>query len=123
MKEYVRFLLFKFIRPHCAAGTQQVHVIFDSPGAMSETPKELEQSRRDKNTSSELSDHECLAYTSIPTKWRSILACRICKKALICYIAIDMLNHATIPFTCTCTRVFLLIFMRWHTVSLKMARD
>ena len=48
MQYYVKLLLSRFVRPHLAAGVQQVHVVFDVPGAQQETPKEIEQHRRDK---------------------------------------------------------------------------
>lgn len=35
----------QYVRPHFRAGAQEVHVVFDNPGAMKETPKKIEQKR------------------------------------------------------------------------------
>ena len=58
-------------------------MVFHSPGSMPETPKELEQKRRDKGANQD-SGHECTEFqgdTAIPAKWRSLLACRRCKQS------------------------------------------
>ena len=47
MREYTRLLLEQYVRPHFRAGVEEVHVVFDTPGSMCETPKELKQKRRD----------------------------------------------------------------------------
>ena len=47
MQDYVQLLLTKFVWPHFAAGVMEAHVIFDNPGALPKTPKEVEQSRWD----------------------------------------------------------------------------
>ena len=39
IKEHVNCLLTRFVRPHLAT---EVHVVFDTPGSMPETPKEIE---------------------------------------------------------------------------------
>ena len=72
-------------------------MVFDSPGSMPETPKELEQKRRDKGANQD-SGHECTEFqgdTAIPAKWRPLLACRRCKKRLILYISSEMLTLAS----------------------------
>ena len=100
MTDYVQYLLSRFVRPHFVAGAKEVHVLFDNPGSQSETPKELEQMRRDKASESQTSTcrHECISFHSnccIPDKWRNVLDCRICKKALTVYIAEEMLQLIT----------------------------
>ncbi len=55
-QEYAHFLLYQYVRPHLRAGVQEVHVVFDSPGSMRESSKELEQRRRD---SSVHGSHQC----------------------------------------------------------------
>ena len=82
MQDYVKLLLTKYVKPYLVAGAEEVHVVFDNPGSLSETPKELEHVRRDKDNEAA---HQCLPFESslpIPDKWRSILACRNCKKNL-----------------------------------------
>ena len=95
MKEYVKLLLFRFVRPHFSAGVKEVHVVFDNPGSQEETPKELEKARRDKAAEIQMSTHHCMSFCSellVPDKWRSILSCRKCKMNLTSYVADDMLN-------------------------------
>lgn len=95
MREYVQLLLAQYVRPHFRAGAKEVHVVFDNPGAMKETPKEIEQKRRDNNADKTRVAHSCTALnrtTSIPTNWRSLLACRTCKKGLTQYIAEEMIT-------------------------------
>ena len=87
MKEYVKMLLARFVLPHFVAGVTAVHVVFDCPGSLPETPKELEQRRRDKAV--DTSNHNCTQFSSdmiLPCKWRSIIACRTCKKELTSYL-------------------------------------
>ena len=71
--------------------------MFDSPGSMTETPKELEQKRRDNNAEKQTETHSCAQISSttpVPSKWQSLLACRKCKQFLTCYIAKEMLQLA-----------------------------
>ncbi len=96
MQDYVKLLLSRFVRPHLVAGAKEVHIVFDVPGAQQETPKEIEQYRRDKTPNDTGNrQHHCTSFSGdllVPDKWRSILACRTCKKELTAYIADDMLN-------------------------------
>ena len=97
MEEYTQWLLHQYIRPHFRAGVQKVHVVFDTPGSMPETPKELEKRRRDEEVTGKVYAHECNEIQSsggIPTKWRSVLACRKCKQCLTVYLAQEMLELA-----------------------------
>ena len=96
MQEYTRLLLNQYVRPHFRAGVQEVHVVFDSPGSMRESPKELEQRRRDSGAEHS-ENHECVplnSSTTLPTKWRALLACRRCKQCLTEYLAQEMLMLA-----------------------------
>ena len=95
MKEYVQLLIMQCVRPHFRAGAEEVHVVFDSPGSMPETPKELEQKRRDNSAEKTSSSHDCTEINSttvIPTNWRALLGCRKCKKNLTKYVAEEMLS-------------------------------
>lgn len=97
MKEYVQMLFLKYIRPHYTYGTLEVYVIFDNVGARPETPKELEQKRRDMKTADSNLNHECCNFsdtTAIPEKWRNLLSCRQCKQKLTVYVAKTMLKVA-----------------------------
>ena len=95
MSEYVSFLIKRFLSVHIKAGVPYIHVVFDNPGSMPETPKELEQQRRDKGAQKDLSGHECIDVHNdlqIPTKWRQFLSCRRCKKQLTTYLAQELLR-------------------------------
>ena len=97
MKEYVQMLFLKYAKPHFNAGVIQVHVIFDNPGALPETPKEIEQNRRDKQQGDLATVHTCLQFQhsqAIPDKWRALLSCRKCKHRLSGYVATTMLEYA-----------------------------
>ncbi len=92
MHEYVKLLLNKYVKPHLKVGAKEVHVVFDNPDGLLETPKEIEHCRRDKGTDSQ---HVCIAFTSstpVLHKWRSLLGCRDCKKKLTSFIASEMLK-------------------------------
>ena len=72
----------------------EVHVVFDTPGSMCETQKELEQNRRD-STADKGKNHSCiqiLSATAVPHKWRALLACRKWKQCLTQYLATEMLT-------------------------------
>ena len=49
MREYNELLVENYIRPHFQEGAEEVRVVFDTPGSMPETPKDLEKKQRDKN--------------------------------------------------------------------------
>ena len=72
-------------------------MVFDTPGSMTQTPKELEKQRRDKGDTGKLADtHECTHITSsggIPAKWRALLACRKCKQCLTVYFALELATN------------------------------
>ena len=94
MELYVKLLIQKFVRPHLYAGATEIHVVFDNPGSLPETPKEVEHIRRDQGKTVE-DNHECVTFESAsptPKKWRSIIGCRKCKKCLTAYIASEMLT-------------------------------
>ena len=95
MREYAKFLLTRFVRQHLNAGAKEVHVVFDNPGSMPESPKENEQARRDTHSSNPPSDHTCFVMNhemNIPDKWKTILECRKCKSNPTSYVASAMLE-------------------------------
>ena len=47
MKDYVLFMVRRFVVPHFAKGVKEVHIVFDRPAGNLRTPKAFEQSRRD----------------------------------------------------------------------------
>ena len=91
MQDYVKLLLDKYVRIHLAAGAKQVHIVFDNPDGLPETPKEIEHRRRDKVQDEQ---HKCVTLNSSsppPIKWRPLLECRNCKRKLTAFIADEML--------------------------------
>ena len=83
MKDYVKLLLARHVHSHFSAGAKEVHIVFDSPGSLPETPKELEHRRRDKAVEPTCTNHKCMVFSAdmtLPHNWRSILSCRSCKK-------------------------------------------
>ena len=94
MEDYVKLLLSRYVKPHFYAGVIEVHVVFDAPGLQAESPKEIEQLRRDRKNNASTS-HHCIDFCSdllVLEKWRTILGCRTCKKSLTAYVADDMLR-------------------------------
>ena len=84
MREYVEILLGKSVYPHLNARVSEVHVVFDNPSSLAETPKDVEHKKRDSNQK-ESFNYECVPFSSesaIPNRWRDVLSCRLCKKAL-----------------------------------------
>ena len=68
---------------------RDVHVIFDNPGGLKESPKEIEQGRRDSIMEETRKEHKCFSFesnTQVSGKWRGILACRKCKTASSYYL-------------------------------------
>jgi hypothetical protein len=66
-----------------------VHV---APGSQTESPKDIEQRRRDKGMKEQVGTHNFIDFRLIPEKWRGVLTCRACKRNLIQYVAEDMLR-------------------------------
>ena len=64
MEEYANMLLVRYVQPHFRAGVATVHIIFDLPGGLPESPKQLEQSRRDSAKSAKLATHQCTTFNS-----------------------------------------------------------
>ena len=47
LKDYPDFLLKRHAIPHLKRGSTEIHILFDNPGHISNTPKQFEQRRRD----------------------------------------------------------------------------
>ncbi len=97
-EDYAQFLLKRHIIPQFWKGITELHVLFDTPGRLTSTPKHFEQRRRDKVA--KISDqHYCNdigTVTNIPTgKWHAnILNCRQCKRNLVIFLGRYFLAHA-----------------------------
>ena len=62
--DYGDFLFARFIVPQWLRGSKEVHVIFDNPGCIPESPKLFERDRRD-DCATVLSNHLCNEITNI----------------------------------------------------------
>ena len=97
LSDYTQFLLKRFISPHLTRGSKEVHIVFDTPGMLPNTPKQFEQQRRDKTANITL-DHYCDDITNASTvqtkKWRDkFISCRVCKRKLVEYLGKSLLNR------------------------------
>jgi len=90
MGDYAQFLLKQHILPLFGNTTQQVHLLFDNPNTIQQTPKYFERLCRDAQNQV-ADDHTCRAFSAdmiVPPKWRqNVLNCRKCKRSLVCFLS------------------------------------
>ena len=83
--DYTKFLIQRFIIPCFKQGSQSVHVIFDNPGRLPQTPKSCERARCDLSAPIH-EGHTCdtiESQMSIPKKWsKGLIDCCTYKKSL-----------------------------------------
>ncbi len=95
LADYGKFLISRFIRPQFSKGSLEVHIIFDNPGQLENTPKYFEHLRRD--ASAKITEEHCcdeLPTTNIPKRWREgLLNCRRCKRSLVLFLTDYFLNN------------------------------
>ena len=89
--DYAKFLLRRHVISQFYKGSVEVHLIFDNPGRLPNTPKYFEQTRRDKTREVPI-EHYCddiKGSNTIPQgKWHAcLLSCHECKRRLVTYIA------------------------------------
>lgn len=94
--DYANFLMQRHIKSHFLKGCTEVHLLFDNPGQLKNTPKMFEQKRRDESAPIDTS-HSCINITEstqLPQKWReNVINCRKCKRTLVCFLSLFMLKH------------------------------
>ena len=87
----------RHIIPHFNRGTEEVHVIFDNPGRLKNTPKFFEHQRRDatvKLSATHCCDELKSSTLIAPGKWReNIINCRECKRRLVVFLGIYFLSN------------------------------
>ncbi len=90
--DYAKLLFSRFVKEHFSSGVTEVHLVFDKPYKdKTFNPKQFEQSRRD--FSSQSHDHrEFNIQTPIPSNWREVIGCRLCKQSLVKAIGLCFLN-------------------------------
>ncbi len=98
LAHYANFLLRRHAISQFNRGSDEVHIIFDTPGRLANTPKYFEQKRRDVVAKVPL-EHYCDDFqgsTKIQHgKWReNFLNCRECKRKLVLFIGRYFLNNA-----------------------------
>ena len=101
LADYGAFLLKRFIISQFKKGSSEVHIIFDTPGRLQNTPKYFEQKHRDSKATVS-TNHVCAEVTShtvIPRKqWREIHLinnCRECKRNLVIFLGNYFLKNAS----------------------------
>ena len=96
LSDYAKFCMTRFILLQFKRGCVEVHVIFDNPGRLKNTPKYFEHLRRDASAKV-ANDHCCDTITSttkIPKRWReNLLHCRECKRSLVKFLSEYFLNN------------------------------
>ncbi len=90
LKDYAKFLMKRYIITYLRQGYKEVHVIFDNPGRLGNTPKCFEQARRDESAIVS-TNHYCDDINNntavLRGKWRNnFLNCRECKRKLVVYL-------------------------------------
>ena len=94
--DYANFLMQRHIKSLFLKGCTEVHLLFDNPGQLKNTPKQFEQKRRDQSAPV-VTDHACANITEsteLPKKWReNVINCRKCKRTLVCFLSQFMLKH------------------------------
>ena len=96
MSDYGKFLYSRFVQTQFKRGCQEVHIIFDNPGRLRNTPKYFEHLRRDKLATIQ-TNHCCdpvISTTKVPKKWREdLLNCRACKRSLVKFLTQYFLHY------------------------------
>ena len=98
LADYASFLLRRHALSQFIRGSEEVHIIIDNPGQLTNTPKYFEQKRRDAAQKTN-KEHYCDDFNGStqvsPGQWReNFLACRDCKRKLVIYIGNYFLNNA-----------------------------
>ena len=98
LADYANFLMKRFIITRFNRESSEVHIIFDNPGRLQNTPKYFEQTRRDA-TAKVKANHFCdelTGNTKIPNgKWQeTIINCRQCKRNMVKFLTWYFLNNA-----------------------------
>ena len=97
LADYGKFLIRRYLLTEFHRGSEEVHVIFDNPGRLENTPKYFEHMRRDATC--KISTNHCCddleATTHITSRnWReNFLHCRLCKRNLVKFLGNFFLKH------------------------------
>ena len=94
--DYGHFIIRRHVAPHFLKGSRELHLLFDNPGQLKNTPKTFKQKRRDALATIDIG-HTCEDInesTRLPVKWRqNILNCQKCKRTLTCFLSLFILKH------------------------------
>ena len=99
LADYAKFLTRRFIITQFNQGCNEVHVLFDNPGRLKNTPKFFEHVRRDATAKVSI-NHCCDELNSntklLQGKWREgLLNCRYCKRRLVIFLGNYFLSNAS----------------------------
>ena len=96
-QEYAEMLFDCFALPHLKAGAKEVHILYDNPGQVKESPKHIERTKRDEKCTVR-TNHKCDKIkdsTLLPGEWNTnLINCRSCKRELCNYLSQAMLTVA-----------------------------
>ena len=77
---------------HFNASVSEVHLVFDKPGREQFNPKQFEQSRRDKQMSTNHLHTTFAPNSRTPNGWQEVINCRECKQSIIEAIGLSLLQ-------------------------------
>ena len=96
--DYSQFMIKRFIIP-CYINREKapcIHVIFDNPGRLSQTPKLYERKQREDSATIATAHTRDKIHgsMSIPSKWReNLINCRTCQRSLVILLSSYFLQH------------------------------
>ena len=99
MADYVLFLLARYAVYYLQKGVNEIHIIFDNPGRISDHPKCIEHKQRDSGIADHQTHYTFDDNTKAPSKWSEVLKCRECKRAAVKYVGDCILRKATTILT------------------------
>ena len=125
--DYGHFITRRHVAPHFLKGSRELHLLFDNPGQLRNTPKTFEQKRRDALATIDIS-HTCEDInesTRLPAKWRqNILNCRKCKRtecSKILVISPDTdVYFIGLPLKCTKDKEIIMQISEMNSRDLKL---
>lgn len=94
LADYAKFLMSRYLLTHFHSGSIEVHIIFDNPGRLSNTPKYFQQLHMAQITVGHCCNDLSAGTRLEPSKWRKdFINCRVCKCNLIIFLGRYFLNN------------------------------
>ena len=95
MADYVLFLIARYAVHYLQKGVNDIHIIFDNPGRITNHPKCIEHIQRDSRFAGHQAHYTFDDNTEAPSKWSEVLKCRECKRAAVKYVGDCILRNIT----------------------------